>query len=63
MRSGLRLEQERETPPPQAQGDLEDLLAGAGGANGVRTDPAVAPAVDPFAGKRRKRGARGGVEL
>lgn len=59
----LRLEQERETPPPQAQGDLEDLLTGAGGANGVRTDPAVVKPVDPFAAKKRKRGARGGVQL
>jgi phage terminase large subunit GpA-like protein len=57
----LRLEQERETPPPQAQGDLEDLLA-AGGANGVR-DPAQAPALDPFARAKRKRGTRGGVAL
>lgn len=60
----LRLEQERETPAPPAQGDLEDLL----GANAVRpemlADPTIAPAApDPYARPPRKRGARGSVTL
>lgn len=55
----LRLEQERETPPPAAQGDLEDLL---GAANAVR-DPAVVRPLDPFGKSKRRRGQRGSVQV
>ena len=57
----LRLEQEREAPPPPVQGDLEDLLGAAVDANAVRA--AVAPAVDPYARAKRRRGQRGRVNV